>query len=162
MTPLESLRGALDEELALYRDLYALGVQKGRAIEAADVQALARVVEGELECLARLERAEARRAKASAELAASLGAAAEATLHEILRLLPQEEREALKERRFALLSVMDEVRRVSGANEELLRQSLAYVNFSLGLIQRAQAAADVYDRDGRRPARPAAAWQRRA
>lgn len=162
MTPFDALRRALDDELALYRELYSHGIQKRRAIHAADVRALARVVESELECLGQLETAEARRQAASAELAASLGASPRATLHELLPRLRPEEREVLKERRFALLAVMDEVRRLNGANEELLRQSLAYVNFSLGLIQRAQASVDVYDGSGRRPAPPVAAWQRRA
>lgn len=162
MTPLEELREALDRELAEYRELHTLSREKGAQIVNGDLDALRTTVEREAECLARLEHAETVRARASAALAVEHGLQPVATLQEILPLLPADVRAELQERRYALLSVMDEVSRLNAANEALLQQSLAYVEFSLDLIHRAAAGTDAYDATGRRPRALRATWQRRA
>lgn len=162
MTPLAVLRDALDRELAEYRELHSLSRQKGTQIVSGDLPNLRLTVEREAECLSRLEHAEAVRARASDDLAAEYALSPGTTLQEILPLLPPDARAELQERRYALLSVMDEVSRLNAANEALLQQSLAYVDFSLDLIHRAAAGADVYDANGRRPRAIKATWQRRA
>lgn len=162
MTAFEALLDALDRELRDYRELHGISREKGPCIVRGDMRALTEMVEAELECLARIERAEAARQAAADELAVEHDLPPGNTLQDILPRLSEAERKELVERRHALLSVMDEVRRLNAANEALLAQSLAYVQFSLELLQRAGAGADLYDRDGRRPATAGGHWQRRA
>lgn len=72
-----------------------------------------------------------------------------ATMDALLRFAAGEEREPLEEARRQLTSVIQKIRQQNELNEDLIRQSLMFVNLSLNMT-RPEAKPDNYEKPGTR------------
>lgn len=132
---LEAMIELLHEERDQYRELLRFGEEKGRVLVENDLPALERIVAEEEFLLRRLQAAEARRLDLQAAWARILGCPPEElTLSRLARHFPPEEvarLEAVREEMAGLIARIAETNRTNG---ELLRQALAFVNYSLRLF----------------------------
>lgn len=153
MTAFAALLARLDEEARACLELCGLCRRKQQILVCGDPQELVEVVQAEQVMLAALSRSEVARALASRDLAEEVGLPASATVSLLARRLPDAEAAELRVRQDRIAALLGEIRTLNEQNAELIRQSLAYVNFSLDLFARAAGDPGTYAPTGRRPRR---------
>jgi flagellar biosynthesis/type III secretory pathway chaperone len=149
MSALAELLACLEEEERAGRELCELARQKQRVLISGSAADLMHVVQAEQVMLAGLSRSEVRRAEASRALARSLGLPGSASLEALAGVVEGEEATALRERGRRISATLAEIRACNEQNAELIRQSLAFVRFSLGLLTRAAGESETYAPQGR-------------
>jgi flagellar biosynthesis/type III secretory pathway chaperone len=152
---LAGLLAALAEEERASRELCDLGRQKQRVLVAGAAADLPALVQAEQVMLAGLSRSEVRRLAATRSLAGALGLPAGASLELLSGALDGGSAATLRQVGRRIAASLAEVRALNEQNAALIRQSLAFVNFSLGVLGRALGEAGTYTAGGRRPRRDA-------
>ena len=147
---LAGLETMLGREIRLHEPMLALAEQKRVAVIQGDLPGLEAILEQERKLVAEVEKgAEAREAALRAARVAVGLPEAEGRLEEIMARLPEPERSRLGEEREKLRSLLDELRKKSRHNAELLKASLAHVEAFLRAVADAARADKPYGKDGR-------------
>jgi flagellar biosynthesis/type III secretory pathway chaperone len=148
---LAALVGALSDEERASRELCELERQKQRVLVAGAATELPALVQAEQVMLAGLSRSEVRRVAATRALAAALGLPGSAPLERLAGSLDEPSASGLREVGRRIAANLAEIRDLNEQNAALIRQSLAFVRFSLGVLGRASGDAGTYAAGGRRP-----------
>ena len=149
-TPLGDLEAMLDREIRLHEPMLELAEKKRVAVIQGDLPALEAILERERELVAGIEKAEAAREAALRAARVAVGLPeTEGRLEDIVARLSEPERSRIGGEREKLRSLLDELRKKSRHNAELLKASLAHVEAFLRAVADAARADKPYGKDGR-------------
>jgi flagellar biosynthesis/type III secretory pathway chaperone len=126
----------LDNLINLHRALYTLAMQKKDVLIKGDVDELMKITQQEQKLIKAVGAAEAARMETVKELFAEQGLSlSEGTLAELIKLTTvAEEKTRLTNYRNELLRIVSELRDANELNQQLLEQSLSFVNMTLDLL----------------------------
>ncbi len=142
---MEDLIDALHQECDLYEALMELSGKKTTVIVAGDLDELSRITDEEQECVSEIVAQDKRRSALMKDIASVLNRDVESLrlidLVDILEKRPKEQKRLAVERD-RLKRITDQVRRVNGQNQELLKSSLEMVEFELNVLQASSRAPE--------------------
>ncbi|MGD8190286.1 flagellar protein FlgN [Brevibacillus ginsengisoli] len=126
----------LDNLLNLHRALYTLAEQKKDVLIKGNVEALTLMTQQEQKLIKAVNASEAARSQVIHDILAEKGLSlAEPTLYELIKSLTSiEEKSRLKSYREELIRIVSELRQANELNQQLLEQSLSFVNHSLDIL----------------------------
>jgi len=131
---LDRIRDILGSQLELYRELLDAAAETRDHVVANRVDLLEKTVQREMELVSTIEELEAERLRIMLSVCKELDIdPEEATISVLAQKLPEEESSKLLELRDSILSTLDELGAKGKVNERLIRDSLRYINFALGL-----------------------------
>ncbi|MBP3278525.1 MAG: flagellar protein FlgN [Butyrivibrio sp.] len=139
----ETLVDVLDREGSLYEKLLGLSSRKTTIIIKGDLKALAEITDEEQCIIGDIQAAEKQRVTAMTDIANVLNMDVNSLkltdLIQVLEKRPADQRN-LAVQRDRLVAVADNVRRVNGQNQELLKSSIEMVQFEMNIIQASKRA----------------------
>ena len=139
----ETLVDVLDKEGSLYEKLLGLSSRKTTIIIKGDLKALAEITDEEQCIIGDIQAAEKQRVTAMTDIANVLNMDVNSLkltdLIQVLEKRPADQRN-LAVQRDRLVAVADNVRRVNGQNQELLKSSIEMVQFEMNIIQASKRA----------------------
>ncbi len=139
----ETLVDVLDREGSLYEKLLGLSSRKTTIIIKGDLKALAEITDEEQCIISDIQAAEKQRVTAMTDIANVLNMDVNSLkltdLIQVLEKRPADQRN-LAVQRDRLVAVADNVRRVNGQNQELLKSSIEMVQFEMNIIQASKRA----------------------
>ncbi|MGC5324888.1 flagellar protein FlgN [Brevibacillus sp. SYSU BS000544] len=136
MAQIDSLYDVLDNLLNLNRALYTLAVQKKDVLIKGDMDALVQMTQQEQKLIKAITTTEASRIQVINEIFAEKGLPlAEHTLLGLTKALTNvDQKSRLTKYREELIRIVSELREANELNQQLLEQSLSFVNHSLDLF----------------------------
>lgn len=136
MTKMETLYDLLDNLIRLHKALYTLAIRKKDVLVKGDVDELLAIVRQEQKLVKGITAAETARLDVVKELSAEKGLSLqEGTLAELIKLTTSaEEKTRLTACRSELIRIVTELRDANELNQQLLEQSLSFVNMTLDLL----------------------------
>jgi flagellar biosynthesis/type III secretory pathway chaperone len=136
MTKWHELYELLDNLIQLHKALYTLAVQKKDVLIKGDVDELVAITRQEQKLIKAVGSAEEARQAVVARLFASLGFTRDnGTITDLIKLTTSaEEKMRLTTYRDELMRIVSELRDANELNQQLLEQSLSFVNMTLNLI----------------------------
>ena len=139
----ETLVDVLDREGSLYEKLLGLSSRKTTIIIKGDLKALAEITDEEQCIIGDIQAAEKQRVTAMTDIANVLNMDVNSLkltdLIQVLEKRPADQKN-LAVQRDRLVGVADNVRRVNGQNQELLKSSIEMVQFEMNIIQASKRA----------------------
>ena len=139
----ETLVDVLDREGSLYEKLLGLSSRKTTIIIKGDLKALAEITDEEQCIIGDIQAAEKQRVTAMTDIANVLNMDVNSLkltdLIQVLEKRPADQKN-LAVQRDRLVAVADNVRRVNGQNQELLKSSIEMVQFEMNIIQASKRA----------------------
>ena len=139
----ETLVDVLDREGSLYEKLLGLSSRKTTIIIKGDLKALAEITDEEQCIIGDIQLAEKQRVAAMTDIANVLNMDVNSLkltdLIQVLEKRPADQKN-LAVQRDRLVAVADNVRRVNGQNQELLKSSIEMVQFEMNIIQASKRA----------------------
>ena len=139
----ETLVDVLDRECSLYEKLLGLSSQKTTIIVKGDLKALAEITDEEQYIIGDIQGLEKERTTAMKDIANVLNMDVNSLkLTDLIQILEKRpvDQKNLAVQRDRIITVADNVRRVNGQNQELLKSSLEMVQFEMNIIQAAKTA----------------------
>ncbi len=140
---IEILVDVLDKECSMYEKLLGLSSRKTTIIIEGDLKALAEITDEEQCVVSGIQSLEKKRVTAMKDIANVLNMDVNSLkltdLIQVLQKRPVDQRN-LAVQRDRLVKVADNVRRVNGQNQELLKSSIEMVQFEMNIIQAAKTA----------------------
>ena len=126
----------LDEQEELYGQLLETANEKTPVLVKGDIDQLNAIVQKERKLIARAEQLEQQRILATHRHFVSLGYISRMnTLREVIQSVNQPElKQRLIEQQQELSRLLEELRRVNDLNQQLIRQSLAFIEYSIELL----------------------------
>ncbi|MFM1651268.1 flagellar protein FlgN [Brevibacillus sp. B_LB10_24] len=133
---MDALNEVLENLLNLHRSLLALAADKKRVLLAGEIDALVEITHQEQKLIKAVTLAEQNRIEIVQELLKAKGLpGTEGTIAGLLKTLTSaEEKKRLKNIREQLLGIVSELREANELNQQLLGQSLSFVNANLELL----------------------------
>ena len=148
--PLAELEAMLGREIRLHSPMLELAEKKRVAVIQGDLPGLEAILAEERKLVAEAEAGAAAREAALRTARVAVGLPeTEGRLEDIVARLPEPERSRIGEEREKLRSLLDELRKKSRHNAELLKASLAHVEAFLRAVADAARADKPYGKDGR-------------
>ena len=142
---MENLVNVLDQECASYEKLLGLSSRKTSIIVGGDLAALAKITDEEQYIIGNIQSLEKKREAAMKDIANVLNKDVDSLkLTDLIAVLEKrpDDQKNLAVQRDRLVGVADNVRRVNGQNQELLRSSLEMVQFEMNIIQASKRAPE--------------------
>ena len=140
---MENLVDVLDKECTMYEKLLGLSSQKTTIIVKGDLKALAEITDEEQYIISDIQGMEKQRVTAMTDIANVLNMDVNSLkltdLIQVLEKRPTDQKN-LAVQRDKLVTVADNVRRVNGQNQELLKSSIEMVQFEMNIIQASKGA----------------------
>ena len=140
---MDNLVEVLDKEGSAYEKLLGLSSQKTTVIIKGDLEALAEITDEEQCIIGGIQTLEKNRVVAMKDIANVLNMDVNSlTLTDLIQVLEKRpvDQKNLAKQRDRLSLVAENVRRVNGQNQELLKSSLEMVQFEMNIIQAAKQA----------------------
>lgn len=136
MAQMNRLYEVLDNLVNLHRALYTLAVQKKDVLIKGDIDALNQITQQEQKLIKAVNATESARVQIVQDIFHEKGLSlTEHTLLELMKTLTGvEEKSRLKEYREELIRIVSELREANELNQQLLEQSLSFVNHTLDLL----------------------------
>ncbi|MDW7673261.1 MAG: flagellar protein FlgN, partial [Bacillota bacterium] len=135
MDALNNMVGVLREEVEIYRDLMMLVEKTNQALVKHNLEELNKMLDSQQLLLVQAGKFEERRQQHQQELAASLGMPAkELTLTKLIEQVPKEKAEQLKVLQNDLVAFVDKINATNKQNEELIKDSLKYIDYTMQLF----------------------------
>ena len=139
----ENLVDVLDKECTMYEKLLGLSSRKTTIIIKGDLKALAEITDEEQYIISGIQGLEKKRVAAMSDIANVLNMDVNSLkltdLIQVLEKRPTDQKN-LAVQRDRLVTVADNVRRVNGQNQELLKSSIEMVQFEMNIIQASKRA----------------------
>lgn len=140
---MENLVDILDKECGMYEKLLGLSSRKTTIIVKGDLKALAEITDEEQYIISGIQGLEKKRVAAMSDIANVLNMDVNSLkltdLIQVLEKRPTDQKN-LAVQRDRLVTVADNVRRVNGQNQELLKSSIEMVQFEMNIIQASKRA----------------------
>lgn len=130
----EALIDILDKLNKLHEKLYDLSVSKTEFIKKGDMEGLQNILKNEQTFVSAIHTMEIKRQEAAAELLGKADAS-EMTLTNCIAAAPKEYMEKLKAIQTELVTTIDKLKNQNELNQQLVHQSLQFVNMTLDMIQ---------------------------
>ena len=131
---LDRICDILESQLELYRELLDAASETRDQVVTNRVDLLEQTVQREIQLLSRIEELEAERSLVMLSVCKELDIdPQEATISLLAERLPAEQSSKLLELRDSILTALDELGARGKVNERLIRDSLKYIHFALGL-----------------------------
>ena len=140
---METLIDVLDKECTMYEKLLGLSGRKTTIIIQGDLKALAEITDEEQCIINDIQALEKQRVTAMTDIANVLNMDVDSLkLTDLIGVLEKRpvDQKNLAKQRDRLVSVADNVRRVNGQNQELLKSSIEMVEFEMNIIQASKRA----------------------
>lgn len=136
MMKMTALYGILDNLASLHKALYTLAIEKKDVLIRGEIDELTRITQREQKLIKGIENAEASRIALVREIYGERKLPlVDGSLSELMKSLTGvEEKAKLNEYRNELLRIVSELRDANELNQQLLEQSLGFVNISLDLV----------------------------
>lgn len=136
MTKMERLYGLLDNLIQLHKALYTLAMQKKEVLIKGEIDELVAITRKEQQLIKGITAAETERQQVVKELSAEKGfPLQEGRLAELIKLTTSaEEKQRLTSYREELTRVVTQLQHANDLNQQLLKQSLSFVNMTLDLL----------------------------
>ncbi|MCM3079649.1 flagellar protein FlgN [Brevibacillus invocatus] len=136
MTKMETLYDLLDNLIQLHKAMFTLAEQKKKVLINGEIDELVAITRREQQLIKGVTAAEAARQSVVRELSGEKGLTLqEGTLAELIKLTTSaEEKQRLSSYREELTRIVGELRDANELNQQLLKQSLSFVNMTLDLI----------------------------
>jgi len=143
----------LDEQKELYDQLLETANEKTPVLVKGDVDQLNAIVQKERKLIARAEQLEQQRILETHRHFVSLGYISRMnTLREVIQSVNQPElKQKLIEQQRELSGLLEELRRVNDLNQQLIRQALSFIDYSIGLAVDDPAEDLVYQHPQKNP-----------
>jgi flagellar biosynthesis/type III secretory pathway chaperone len=143
----------LDEQAELYGQLLETANEKTPVLVKGDVDQLNAIVQKERKLIARAEQLEQQRILETHRHFVSLGYISRMnTLREVIQSVNQPElKQKLIDQQRALSGLLEELCRVNELNQQLIRQALAFIDYSIGLAVDDPAEDIVYQHPQKNP-----------
>ena len=149
MHDLEKMVNIMETEYQLYNTLLDLSQKKTHAIANGKIKDLEKLVEAEEHLVLELSRVEDERERCVAELARQLGMdSKDVTISNLISHAEGELAERLSELQKKINKQISEQKRVNRLNEQLIKNNLEYINFSLGLLTGGGQPGVIYKKTG--------------
>ena len=139
----ETLVDVLDRECSKYEELLGLSSRKTAVIIKGDLKALAEITDEEQYIIGDIQGLEKERVTAMTDIANVLNMDVNSLkLTDLIQILEKRpvDQKNLAQQRDRIVTVADNVRRVNGQNQELLKSSLEMVQFEMNIIQASKTA----------------------
>ncbi|MCU9612986.1 flagellar protein FlgN [Caldibacillus lycopersici] len=143
----------LEKQRQLHTSLYQLAVEKVEIIKNGDIHALNQMLKDEQSHAAAITMMEKERLKAIAVIFPN--SSQHRTIRDCIALAEGEEKIKLIELHQELVSILENTKKQNDLNEQLIYQSLKFVNFSLNLLRPKQGAGTYAPPYGKQQQRPA-------
>ena len=140
---METLVDVLEKECAMYEKLLGLSSRKTSIIVKGDLKALAEITDEEQFVISDIQGLEKQRVTAMTDIANVLNMDVNSLkLTDLIKVLDKRptDQKNLALQRDKLVTVADNVRRVNGQNQELLKSSIEMVQFEMNIIQASKTA----------------------
>ncbi len=148
---LSEMLNLLEAERRLYEDLLGLARRKQEVLVEGRLSELEGLIEREKEALGGVAAVEEERFALQCRLAGALGLEpAELTVGRLAEVAGQPFGARLIQVQQALVTLIDDLSTLNQCNTEMIQQSLAYVDFVMGLLAGGRSA-ETYGRKGERP-----------
>ncbi len=131
----QDLLDVIEREVALYRELDQLETRKKDIIINNDVKALDAITQSEQGFVKTIVQLESLRSRAVDGLCREKGLPTVDNLQALYRLLDADQKRLLEQSEQSLLSAIHAVKGVNQLNEQLINQSLEYINVTLALVK---------------------------
>ncbi|KAB2336784.1 flagellar protein FlgN [Cytobacillus depressus] len=128
----EVLTASIEKLLKLHNSLYELTVQKTDIIKTGDMEALDQLLKEEQKHIAVIGQVEKERQKAVKEIVPNIE---QPVFSDCMDVIDSTEKEKLKEMGKKLALLVTNLKEQNFLNQQLIHQSLQFVNFSLGLLR---------------------------
>ncbi len=155
---LQEILDCLRQMNSLHDELLELGSQKNQVLIKNRVDELSAIVRKEAKLIKQVSETEQLWQKAIADFLRSHGnkPVSDFTVSALAGMLSsQEEKNKLRGAQQALMNRIDKLKRVNETNQQLIEQSLAFVNYSLELITDAPQQDVVYHKPATTPSKSA-------
>ena len=140
---MENLIDVLDKESSMYEKLLGLSSRKTTVIIKGDLEAFAEITDEEQCIIGNIQGLEKQRVEAMTDIANVLNMDVNSLkLTDLIQILEKRpvDQKNLAVQKDRIVAVADNVRRVNGQNQELLKSSLEMVQFEMNIIQAAKTA----------------------
>lgn len=136
MTHAQALFDVLGRLKEMHRELYRLAMEKKDVLIHNDIDALQRITRQEQKWIKQVEEAEAERAAIVQSILKERGITlGEPTLSDLVQTVTDPaHKQKLQQEREELLGIVSELRQANQLNQQLLEQSLSFVQMSLDLL----------------------------
>jgi flagellar biosynthesis/type III secretory pathway chaperone len=125
----------LEKHVKLHKGLLDLANKKTEVLKKGDMEALSEMMKEEQKYIAAIKQIEKERILAVEKIISALGhMQTEPTLTTCIELVEEPERSALERLRDNLVAVVTELKNINELNQQLLQQSLQFVNMTLDMI----------------------------
>jgi flagellar biosynthesis/type III secretory pathway chaperone len=128
----------LMEQLAeIHRELIELAKEKTPVLVRNDVERLNAIIRKESKLVQRVAELDRERVQRTGEYLISRGYSPDprVTISDLIKIIfKTEEKKALMEARRTLLDILAELKKLNELNQNLIEQSLAFINFSIDLL----------------------------
>ncbi|WP_421381452.1 flagellar protein FlgN [Bacillus salacetis] len=134
MSNVKSLGQLLEKMVKLQKSLYQLALNKTDILKIGDAEALGQLMKNELSHIKAIEALNNNSESIKNLIASEQGVPLPVTLSAIIESVPASEKDELRSAQTELLLVTEELKKRNELNQELLQQSLQFVNLNLDLL----------------------------
>lgn len=143
---INNLISVLGEEADIYCGVLKISKDKTTVIIEGRVNDLEKLVKLEQSCIMQLSKLESDREGLISKVSALAGTKPEdITISGLMENVKDEQKEALKELQDRIVNVIGELKNMNDLNSRLIKNSLDYINFSLGLFTDMGSEGNNYD-----------------
>lgn len=135
--PIPGLVASMDRLIELYGQLLTLAKQKTGILVHNEVEQLNQIVHKETQLMKQVTESDRQRVEAIGEVMRQKGYTPNSaiTITELMKLIfNAEDKQAIAERQKHLLAVIDELRQVNALNQQMIEQSLAFIEHSMDVV----------------------------
>lgn len=127
----KQLLALMGKMVKLHKSLYELSEEKTDIIKKGDINGLNQILKDEQAHVAAISKLESERQKIASAL---LPAQDKPNLSDCLNVMEGEEKTELEQKRFELMELVLRIQEKNDLNQQLIYQSLQFVNLSLNLV----------------------------
>lgn len=127
----EKLIHTMDKLLKLHRSLYELSTKKTDIVKKGDMDSLNQILKDEQAHIAAINKFESERQSFAKVIVPSL---LQPTITDCINVVDESDKTALESLRMELLKLVSQIQEKNELNQQLIYQSLQFVNLSLNLV----------------------------
>lgn len=143
---IQTIMDILNKECNYYKDLLEISKAKKRVIIEGKVAELDKLVRLEQNMIFDIGQLEKEREKTFVSICADMGLKKEAGLSDLAKKLDAGYKDRLEAVQGSLMKILEELKKTNTLNNELIRQSLEYIDYSMNIITSAgMATASLYE-----------------
>lgn len=132
----------LDNLISLHSSLSKLATQKTEAVKTSNMDTLNALLNDEQKHIKAIEQIEKARQKEVAKLLATNSTPSSDPFQDLLTVATEQEKDQLTAKKEQLLQIIENLKNQNNLNQQLIFQSLQYINISLDMLRPQHQQAD--------------------